>query len=967
MIFLIALSVMVTSFFTTDMAYADGEATEGAAVEQAEITEDAAGETESEAPADDQAEPGQAQEEQVSNEGTDNLGSEDPAAEGGQGENIPEQPADPAEGNDQQTDGTGEEQPADPTGEETSDGESSDEGSSNDGTSDDTQTPGTEDGEEAGEGETDVETPEEPAVTLELRSDGRFYENGVLLKSCWVEHEGNRYFVNAAGYPYRDMMITFGKQAYYMGSDGAMQTGKVTASNGQYYYAGEDGLILRSQWITENGVNTYFAGSDGVLYRNQFISFGSKRYFMTADGSVARGAFKASDGNNYYADPDTGLVRSGSGWVTDNDGKMYFSKADGTLYRDMFVSFGKISYYMTSDGSVAKGSFRTADNRQFFADTETGVVNTASGWMTDGDLRYFAKAGGELYREQLVSFGKIAYYMGSDGSIQSDKVVSYGGKYYYAGEDGLIVRSQWVAMHGVNTYFAGADGSFFRNQFISFGSKRYYMTADGSVARGAFKASDGKRYYADPSSCLIRSSAGWITEIEGRRYYSRADGSLYFDQFISFGKIKYYMASDGRLTYGSFRASDGKQYYADIETGIVNTSSGWVTDGYSRYFAKAGGELYRDQFISFGKIRYYMTSNGSMARGSFTASDGKQYYADPETGIVRTSSGWFTDIDGKRYFYKKDGTLYRNQIISFGKIMYYMGSDGSVQIGPVRTPDGKMYMAGADGIIVTKAGWQEYDGKKYYAKDGGELYRKQFISFGKTYYYLGADGSMQTGEQIICGKKYTFREDGTLIGVPHGTTKGIDVSEFQGDIDWAAVKGSGIDFAFIRAGGRGGTSGNIFADEKFTENIQGAISNGIQTGVYFFTQAVSAEEAIEEANFVCDMIKDYAVTLPVVIDTEALYADGISCRHNNISTELRTIVIKAFCDQVIARGYAPMIYGSTTWLEDSLDMSQLPYDVWVAQYYKECEYEGDYSFWQYSENGIVNGIDGYVDMNEWCN
>ncbi|MBQ2677887.1 MAG: Lyzozyme M1 (1,4-beta-N-acetylmuramidase), partial [Firmicutes bacterium] len=155
-------------------------------------------------------------------------------------------------------------------------------------------------------------------------------------------------------------------------------------------------------------------------------------------------------------------------------------------------------------------------------------------------------------------------------------------------------------------------------------------------------------------------------------------------------------------------------------------------------------------------------------------------------------------------------------------------------------------------------------------------------------------------------------------------------------------------------------------DEKFFENVTGAISNGVHVGVYFFTQAVNAAEAVEEANYICNKTQGLNIDLPVVIDTEELYADGMSCRHNNISVEVRTAVIKAFCEQVIARGYTPMIYGSTSWLEDMLDMSKLPYDVWVAQYYKTCQYEGDYSFWQYTENGIVKGIDGYVDMNEWC-
>ena len=611
--------------------------------------------------------------------------------------------------------------------------------------------------------------------------------------------------------------------------------------------------------------------------------------------------------------------------------------------------------------SISLETYEYRSDGRFYMD---GVLQKNK-WIIYKGQMYFVNATGYPYRNTIISFGKKSYFMDASGVMQAYKVVSLNEQYYYAGGDGTLVKNQWVSVNGVNTYFAGSDGAFYKNMFISFGSKRYYMTSNGSVARGSFRAADGKRYYSDPSTGLVKSGSGWITDDSGKRYFQKADGTLYTDMFISFGRTRYYMSSDGSIAKGSFRTSDGKQFYADPETGVVSTASGWITDGENKYFAKADGELYKDQFISFGKTKYYMTSNGSIARGSFTASDGKQYYADPETGIVRTSSGWLT-LDNKKYFYKPDGTLYRNQFISFGKVMYYMGADGSVQTGPIKTEDNKYYVADEDGKILTTAGWVEYDGKRYFAKAGGELYRRQFISFGKTYYYLGKDGSMQTGEQTICGKKYTFGEDGKLNGVPRGTTKGIDVSEYQGDIDWAKVKASGIDFAFVRAGGRGGNSGDLFTDEKLTQNLQGAIANGIQTGVYFFTQAVSASEAIEEANYVIDRVQGYDLTMPVVIDTEELYAGGTSCRHNNISVELRTVVIKAFCEQVIARGYTPMIYGSTSWLEDRLDMSQLPYDVWVAQYYKKCEYEGEYSIWQYAETGLVNGIEGYVDMNEWC-
>ena len=616
----------------------------------------------------------------------------------------------------------------------------------------------------------------------------------------------------------------------------------------------------------------------------------------------------------------------------------------------------------TPEEEIPENTIELRGDGRFY---DNGILMTNC-WVDYEGSRYYVDAKGNICRDMLISFGQKSYFLGPDGTVQKDRLIAArNGQYYYADADGLIVKGRWIIVNGKRAYFADSNGALYRNQFISFGKIRYYMTSNGSVGRGSYRTTDGRRYFSDRGTGIVNTSSGWLSD-NGRRYFAKADGTLFVNQFISFGSIRYYMLPDGSVAKGSLKTADGRQFFADRETGVVSTASGWITDGEKKYFAKPGGELYRDQFISFGKTKYYMTSDGSMAKGSFMASDGKQYMADPETGVVRENVGWVNGVSGKRYYFQPDGTMYKNQFISFGKVQYYMGEDGSVQVGLIRTSDGKLYISDENGKVITTAGWIELDGNRYYARQGGELYRKQFISFGSTYYYLGKDGSAQRGEQMICGKKYTFRDDYTLIGVPRGNSKGIDVSVFQGDIDWAQVKSSGIDFAFVRAGGRGGSSGKIYDDEKFFENVTGAISNGVHVGVYFFTQAVNAAEAVEEANYICNKTQGLNIDLPVVIDTEELYADGMSCRHNNISVEVRTAVIKAFCEQVIARGYTPMIYGSTSWLEDMLDMSKLPYDVWVAQYYKTCQYEGDYSFWQYTENGIVKGIDGYVDMNEWC-
>ena len=146
--------------------------------------------------------------------------------------------------------------------------------------------------------------------------------------------------------------------------------------------------------------------------------------------------------------------------------------------------------------------------------------------------------------------------------------------------------------------------------------------------------------------------------------------------------------------------------------------------------------------------------------------------------------------------------------------------------------------------------------------------------------------------------------------------------------------------------------------------MRGATSNGISAGAYFFTQAVNEQEAVEEANYLISHVRPYNVSMPLVIDTEYL-ANG---RHNNLTAQQRTNVIKAFCQTIANSGYTPMIYGSTSWLNNQLIMSQLAqYKVWVAQYYHRVTYGGSYTCWQNTSSAHVNGIQGNVDNDYWYN
>ena len=202
--------------------------------------------------------------------------------------------------------------------------------------------------------------------------------------------------------------------------------------------------------------------------------------------------------------------------------------------------------------------------------------------------------------------------------------------------------------------------------------------------------------------------------------------------------------------------------------------------------------------------------------------------------------------------------------------------------------------------------------------------------------------------------------------------KGIDVSKFNGNINWNQVSLAGIDFAIIRIGIRGYETGRIVFDQKFKENAINATNNGIQIGVYFVTQAVNYAEGVEEANQVLAKIREHniKITYPIVLDIEWAGGDrGNNGRADNISADERTNATRGFCETIKNAGYIPMIYANKDWLKNYLNMSRLAdFDVWLAHYVngapnKKSDYNGKYNIWQYTNSGSVQGINGNVDMN----
>lgn len=259
--------------------------------------------------------------------------------------------------------------------------------------------------------------------------------------------------------------------------------------------------------------------------------------------------------------------------------------------------------------------------------------------------------------------------------------------------------------------------------------------------------------------------------------------------------------------------------------------------------------------------------------------------------------------------------------------------------------------------------------KGYAEQFGVSLEFLQKFFDDKIVYRNGAEVVYADIDRSLAQSNYDWsnlvRKNGLLDYVENGKSvalKGIDVSKYQGNIDWEKVKNDGVDYAIIRLGRRGYSEGSIALDEKYKTNIENATKAGIPVGVYFFSQAINVDEALEEAEFVLENVKDYDITFPIVFDCEEIATD--EARTDNLTADEMTDITIAFCEKIKEAGYTPMIYGNIKWFMVHLNLSKLEgYDKWFAQYYNSPFFPYAFQMWQYSSTGEIDGIEGGVDVN----
>lgn len=264
---------------------------------------------------------------------------------------------------------------------------------------------------------------------------------------------------------------------------------------------------------------------------------------------------------------------------------------------------------------------------------------------------------------------------------------------------------------------------------------------------------------------------------------------------------------------------------------------------------------------------------------------------------------------------------------------------GSSDIGSSQPPSSVGSSSVPPSSLGPQTGWYVLNGKKYY----------------------NVNHTPVTGWQTIEGRKYKFDDrSGQLL-----SRIGIDVSEYQKSIDWKAVKADGVDFVILRVGFRGWGSGTMWRDAKFDEHYAGAKAAGLQVGVYFFSQSINEQEAIDEASFVLEAIKGKNIDGPIAYDIEGASDPNARTNDPSITNQTRTDMCIAFCDTIKAAGYVPQVCTYLGYAYYNLYMTQLTaYQTWIAHYGVAgvTSYKYPFKMWQFTSTGKVNGISGNVDI-----
>ena len=476
-----------------------------------------------------------------------------------------------------------------------------------------------------------------------------------------------------------------------------------------------------------------------------------------------------------------------------------------------------------------------------------------------------------------------------------------------------------------------------------------------------------------------------LTDYYGTKYYVE-NGVLNWDYtgLALLGSDEWYYAENGAVKndYTGLTYFCGRWFY--VEKSALNWDFTGLTDYYGTKYYVENGVLNWDYtgLALFGSDKWYYAENGTV-KNDYTGlvHFGDRWLYVEKSAFNRDYTG-LTNYYGTWYYVEKSVLNWNyTGLTKYYDTWYYVENgvlnwnfSGAVLYGKT------LYYVNGGSITWDYNGTADYNGVKYIfvgsiAQNG--IYKSKYTDYNLVYadgktgwydygdntYYIGSDGRPLCGNQYIDGKRYFFNANGAKASL-----FGADFSKHQGTIDWASVKQSGVEFVILRAAVRGyGSSGNLVTDSQIAANIKGALSQNIDVGIYVFSQAVTTEEAVEEAERALDIIKGYDIKLPIYFDSEYSGAPNRTGRADGLTKAERTSLAMAFCETVRKAGYKAGVYASKSFFYDNLDYAALQsrgYEIWLAHYISSVtDFKYPYNIWQYTSKGSIGGVQSeYADL-----
>ena len=484
-----------------------------------------------------------------------------------------------------------------------------------------------------------------------------------------------------------------------------------------------------------------------------------------------------------------------------------------------------------------------------------------------------------------------------------------------------------------------------------------------------FQEIEGKTYFFGIGSA--RMLKGWQSLGSGKKFYLYEDGSVK-QGWQTIGNETYYV-KDNYMLEGE-QTIEGKIYNFD-QNGVLKTGLQTTIKG-EKYYINENGE-YQTGWIDANNERYYISPETGYAVEGWQTIESKIYYFG--IGTKRLLHGWQSLGSGKKFYLYEDGSI-KQGWQTIGNETYYVKDNYMLE--GIQEIDGKQYLFGIGSARMLK-GWQTIDNNIYYANIDGVLAKgnatienrnynfnengilQGFVYRNDSMFYYNPDGSLATGIQRMAGRYYKFNEYTGAFEKYVNQRIVIDVSAHQGDIDWDAVKNSGIvDAVILRAG-----YGVSWTDAYFQRNVQELNRLGIPYSVYLFSYAENGNEASMEADNLINIIKNNGANIAsnifsIYYDLEDWYISSTGENSNGISQDTYQEMFDSFSSKVEASlGIDVKIYASKNFIETRFPTSLRPEVGWVAQWGPELTYDGTYEGWQYTSDGTVPGINGRVDMN----